>query len=269
MQNALQHSFIYTTTNIDFTLKHPILNSMKRQMNMKNGVKFIMYDALDCSWNFSNGFIIKYKHVLKSSHKCSAAVCEFTGFLSCWVACGFCHSFSIWIKKITKHTRFDMAKTKKAFFNMPCSRDKHQTFLCKLMHICIRMMTTGYHTSLNAYSKLITYALHKSRLKCSLHMRWYVLWSSKDTALSLSLSIAFSLLLSLYLFIELQAIFQHGAHWHRDITFYSLNCVHTHRFRSRRATSAVVWRGIQRPRRKKVNFSPLFLQKKEECTWIV
>lgn len=88
-------------------------------------------------------------------------------------------------------------------------------------------------------------------------------------SLSLSLLPSLSLLLSLYLFIELQAIFQHGAHWHRDITFYSLNCVHTHRFRSRRATSAVVWRGIQRPRRKKVNFSPLFLQKKEECTWIV
>lgn len=145
---------------------------------------------------------------------------------------------------------------------MPCSRDKHQTFLCKLMHICIRMMTTGYHTSLNAYSKLITYALHKSRLKCSLHMRWYVLWSSKDTALSLSLSIAFSLLLSLYLFIELQAIFQHGAHWHRDITFYSLNCVHTHRFRSRRATSAVVWRGIQRPRRKSEFFTVFFAKKR-------
>lgn len=127
MQNALQHPFIYT--NIDFTLKHPILNSMKRQMNMKNGVKFIMYDALDYSWNFSNGFIIKYKHVLKSSHKCSAAVCEFTGFLSCWVACGFCHSFSKWIKNHKTYTLRHSKNKKSLFQHAMLSRQTSNVFM--------------------------------------------------------------------------------------------------------------------------------------------
>lgn len=79
--------------------------------------------------------------------------------------------------------------------------------------------------SLNAYSKLITYALHKL-VRSALHT-WddTCIWS-KDT-------------LPLYVFLEFLAIFQHKkCYWHRDITFYSPNCVHTHRSRSRQLTSA-------------------------------
>lgn len=57
------------------------------------------------------------------------------------------------------------------------------------------------------------------------------------------------------LFIEMQARKKHThthtdfsfsvaekkrLHWHHDITFYSLNCVHTHRFRSQRPTSTTL-----------------------------
>lgn len=236
---------------------------MKRQMNMKNGVKFFMYDALDCSWNFSNGFIIKYKHVLKSSHKRSAAVCEFTRFLSCWVACGFCHSFSKWIKRTQNIHTPTWQKQKSLFQHAMLSRQTSNVF----------MQTNAYlHSHDDYWVSHISQRLLQINYVCTVQKSFKVLFTHEmiralelQRHCTLFLHLSLSLLLPLYLFIELQAIFQHGAHWHRDITFYSLNCVHTHRFRSRRATSAVLWRGIG----EKSEFFTAFFFAKKECTWIV
>lgn len=103
--------------------------------------------------------------------------------------------------------------------------------LCSWQSSNVFMQTNAYlrwhdaFASLNAYSKLITYALQK--------LVWSALCTWDDTCIWCKDSPL------LYVFLEFLAIFQHKkCYWHHDITFYSLNCVHTHRFRPRQPTSA-------------------------------
>lgn len=74
------------------------------------------------------------------------------------------------------------------------ARQTSNGFLCKLMHICIRMMTTGYHISRRLLQINYVCTAQKS-FKVHFTHEMIRAFASKDTML-------------LYLFIELLAIFR-------------------------------------------------------------
>lgn len=107
---------------------------------------------------------------------------------------------------------------------------------CQLMHICIRMTTTGYH---------ISRRLLQINYVCTAQKSFKVLFTHEMIRASpLKTLSSYTTFFFIYRIVSNFSKYREkskrkiATHWHHDITFYSLNCVHTHRFRSRQPTSA-------------------------------